>query len=245
MPNLPKPSHRLLAVIPAFNEQGRIAAVVRGLHQQSLRTLVVDDGSKDLTADEARAAGATVISQPNGGKGKAILSGCAYAIEHGYRAVVLLDGDGQHDPREAMPLIRAWLAGADLVIGKRVLAIADQPTHRRLLNRLSSLLVTLAAGQHVRDSQSGFRVCDPRLLLRMPFSGCRYDLETEMCVFAARLNGRIREVPITAIYNDKTSGVHPVYDTARFFRAIFRSIVAIPRLDAARQVGNDRIAFPA
>jgi hypothetical protein len=65
-----------------------------------------------------------------------------------------------------------------------------------------------------------------------------------MCVFAARLNGRIREVPITAIYNDKTSGVHPIYDTVRFFRAIFRSIVAIPRLDAARQVGNDRIPLP-
>ena len=84
--------------------------------------------------------------------------------------------------------------------------------------------MTLAAGQVVRDSQSGFRVCDPRLLLQMPFSGCRYDLETEMCVLAARASCRIVEVPITVIYNDKKSGVHPVFDTYRFFRAVAISV---------------------
>jgi len=220
----------VLAVIPAYNEQGRIAAVVRGMLALGLPVLVVDDGSRDATAAEALAAGAIVFTQPNGGKGRAILSGSRWAVNHGYAAVLLLDGDGQHAPHEALPLIAAWRQGADLVIGSRTRCTLQQPLHRRFLNRMSSLLVTLAAGQRVLDSQSGFRCCDPRLLLRLPFSGCRYDLETEMCVLAARAGQRIFETPITAIYNDKKSGVHPVYDTYRFFRAIFRSLLASPRL---------------
>ncbi len=210
----------LLAVIPAYNEAGRVGAVIGGLTALGLPVLVVDDGSRDDTAGVAHAAGANVLSQANGGKGKAILSGCAWAVARGYRAVLLLDGDGQHDPREATRLMRAWRRGADLVIGKRVIALHRQPRHRRCFNRLSSLLVTLAAGRRVVDSQSGYRLCDPRLLLRLPFSGCRYDLETEMCVLAARSGQRIAEIPVTVIYNDKKSGVHPLFDTYRFFRAV-------------------------
>lgn len=235
---MPPPSwptgRELLAVVPAYNESGRIAAVVEGLKRLPLPVLVVDDGSRDGTAAEAAAAGAQVFSQPNGGKGNAILSGCRWAVAHGYQAVLLLDGDGQHDPAEAVGLVRAWRRGAGLVIGSRTIGKHRQPLHRKCLNRLSSLLVTLAAGQRVFDSQSGYRLCDPRLLLHLPFSGCRYDLETEMCVLAARGGRRVVETPITVIYNDKKSGVHPVYDTLRFFRAVYRSWLASPRVRLPR-----------
>lgn len=227
--------HQLLAVVPAYNEGGRIAAVIAGLQRLPLPVLVVDDGSGDDTAAQAAQAGADVHRQSNAGKGKAILAGCRWAVAHGYDAVLLLDGDGQHDPREAAGLIDAWRDGADLVIGSRTRCTLQQPTHRRYFNRLSSLLVTLAAGQRIIDSQSGFRLCDPRLLLRLPFSGCRYDLETEMCVLAARAGHRVVETPITAIYNDKKSGVHPVYDTVRFFRAVLRSLLLSPRAERARE----------
>ncbi len=217
---LPEPDLTgILAVIPAFNEASRITAVIEGLITLGLPVLVVDDGSRDRTAEAARGAGARVLRKANGGKGSAMLSGCAWAIERGYDRVVLLDGDGQHDPREALRLIRMG-SRADLVIGKRVIDLHRQPRHRRCFNRLSSLLVTLAAGRRVVDSQSGYRLCDPRLLLRLPFSGCRYDLETEMCVLAARSGQRIAEIPVTVIYNDKKSGVHPLFDTYRFFRAV-------------------------
>src|SRR5687768_16245625 len=96
------PSGRqLLAVIPAYNEGSRIAAVIAALQRLPLPVLVVDDGSRDDTVAQAVAAGAEVHSQPNAGKGKAILAGCRWAVDHGYQAVLLLDGDGQHDPREA------------------------------------------------------------------------------------------------------------------------------------------------
>ncbi len=133
--------------------------------------------------------------------------------------MLLLDGDGQHDPAEAPRLLMA-ARGADLVIGRRCLALKRQPLYRRYFNRLSSLLVTLAAGRSVRDSQSGYRVLDPRLLLRLPLQGSRYDLESELCVLAARAGLKLVEVPITVIYHDKRSGVHPLWDTARFFWAV-------------------------
>lgn len=234
----------LLAVIPAYNEAGRIADVVAELLRLQLPVLVVDDGSRDATAAQAVAAGADVHRQANGGKGKAILAGCRWAVANGYQAVLLLDGDGQHDPREAVGLVGAWRQGADLVIGSRTRCTRQQPTHRKCFNRLSSLLVTLAAGQRIIDSQSGFRLCDPRLLLRLPFSGCRYDLETEMCVLAARAGHRVVETPITAIYNDKKSGVHPVYDTVRFFRAVLRSLLLSPRAERARDAAVRPLPAP-
>lgn len=220
----PRSEAALLAVIPAFNEETRIVAVIRGLLDLHLPVLVVDDGSRDRTALVASAAGAMVVRRPNGGKGAAILTGCNWAVERNYGRVLLLDGDGQHDPREAPVLIRAALAGAELVIGRRCIDVARQPRYRRWFNRLSSLLVTLAAGRLVRDSQSGFRLCDPRLLLSLPLTGRHYDLETEVCILAARSGVRMREVPITVIYTDKISGVHPVFDTLRFLRAVALSL---------------------
>ena len=91
----------ILAVIPAYNEAPRIAAVVRGLIAIGLPVLVVDDGSRDHTARVAAAAGATVLRRDNGGKGTAIITGCRWAVAGGWRRVLLIDGDGQHDPREA------------------------------------------------------------------------------------------------------------------------------------------------
>jgi glycosyltransferase involved in cell wall biosynthesis len=223
---------RVLAVIPAFNEAGRIGRVIAGLRELGLAVLVVDDGSGDETAQVARAAGAQVLRKHNGGKGSALRAGCIWAIHHQASAVLLLDGDGQHDPQEARRLLAA-APGVELVIGRRMLAQARQPTYRRCFNRLSSLMVTLAAGRRIRDSQSGYRLLDPRLLLRLPLRGCRYDLESEMCVLVARAGLRIAEVPITVIYHDKRSGVHPLWDTARFFWAVgvaaANSRVRLPR----------------
>jgi len=215
-----RPAH-VLAIIPAYNEGTRIAPVIHALVAQGLPVLVVDDGSQDHTADCAAAAGAQVLRQANGGKGSAIRSGCQWAARAGYRLVLLLDGDGQHDPREASRLIAARIRrDCEVVIGKRSLALECQPLYRRAINRLSSLLVTLAAGRAIRDSQSGYRLMDPRLLLRLPLRGCHYDLESEFCVLASRAGVRIREVPITVIYHDKRSGVHPLWDSLRFFLAI-------------------------
>jgi dolichol-phosphate mannosyltransferase len=240
----------VLAVIPAYNEASRIGPVIAAMRAHGLPVLVVDDGSRDATRAAAEAMGAHVVGQANAGKGAALIAGCAYAVDHGYERVVLLDGDGQHDPADA-PRLLAAARGADLVIGKRTRRIDRQPLYRRAFNRLSSLLVTLMAGHRVIDSQSGFRVLDPRLLLALPLRGRRYDLETEVCILAARAGRRIREVPINVIYTDKRSGVHPVFDTARFFwacaRAMANSRSRVPvekRTASRRTAAADRPGSP-
>lgn len=215
----------LLAIVPAYNEATRIAPVIAVLVGLGLPVLVVDDGSKDNTAAVARAAGARVLRKPNGGKGSAILAGSAWAVDQGFRLALFIDGDGQHNPHEALRLIaaarmlRQHSREPFLVIGRRMLQIERQPLHRRFLNRLSSLTVTFFAGRRIIDSQSGFRLCDPALLLRLPLAGRRYDLESEVCVLLGRAGIPVGEVPITVIYNDKVSGLHPVWDTLRFFQA--------------------------
>jgi glycosyltransferase involved in cell wall biosynthesis len=230
----------VLAIVPAFNEAPRLGPVVCALRKLGLPVLVIDDGSTDGTVAVARDAGAEVLRQVNAGKGAALLAGCARAAAQGYARVLLLDGDGQHDPREAPRL----LAAADrlamdrgvphdqgLVIGRRLINVKRQPLLRWTVNRLSSLLVSMAAGYRIFDSQSGYRVCDPRLLLALPLHGRRYDLESEMCILAARAGVRIAEIPISVIYNGKRSGVHPLFDSVRFLRAVAVSLCnSRPRL---------------
>jgi glycosyltransferase involved in cell wall biosynthesis len=220
---------RILAVVPAWNEAGRIGAVVAGLRALGLPVLVIDDGSHDATAAEARTAGAAVLTQTNAGKGAAILAGCRRAVAEGFQRVLLADGDGQHAPHEARRLLAALARTPppDLVIGARRLDRARQPAVRRAANRLSSLIVTAAAGRRIWDSQSGYRLLDPRLLLRLPLRGRRYDLETEACILAARAGWRVHEVPVTAIYGGKRSGMHPLLDTLRFLRAVVRALAGV------------------
>ena len=93
-------AQRILVVIPAFNEASRIRRVVDGVRRQvEGEVLVVDDGSADATAAEARAAGAvTATHAANLGYGAALQTGYRYALRHGYDAVLQLDADGQHDP---------------------------------------------------------------------------------------------------------------------------------------------------
>ena len=142
-------------IIPAFNEQDAIADVVSDVKAAGSwqEILVVDDGSTDATAERARAAGARVIRQPyNKGLGAAIKQGVRAA--HGTHLVVL-DGDGQHRPEDALRLV-ARLGTYDLVVGAR--SPSTQATlGRRLGNALLNRLATRLAQQPVKDLTSGFR----------------------------------------------------------------------------------------
>src|SRR5438128_1071089 len=112
-------SERVLIVIPAFNAERTIGAVIRECREVLDDVLVVDDGSIDRTAAEALEAGARVISHSaNRGKGAALKTGFGYAMQRAYDAVITLDADGQHLPREIPKfLIARAETKADLIIG--------------------------------------------------------------------------------------------------------------------------------
>ena len=167
----PSPEPGLAAIIPAYNEGLVIGSVVLQARQHADRVIVVDDGSSDRTAAIARLAGADVIEMPeNGGKAKAMMAGFARARDLGYEVVVMLDGDGQHDPDEIPVVAAPVLAGeADLVIGSRFLnSGADIPRYRvagqKVLNGFTNLSTRVHGGDgfSTTDSQSGFRALGRR-----------------------------------------------------------------------------------
>jgi len=154
---------RLVAVVPAWNEEGAIGRVVDEIRafDRTATIVVVDDASSDETAGVAEAHGATVLRLPfNVGIGGAVQTGFRYARDEGYDVAVRLDGDGQHDASELGTLLAPVYAGsADLVIGSRFVdpgGTYRPPFARRIGIRVFARLVSVLGGQRVTDTTSGF-----------------------------------------------------------------------------------------
>lgn len=219
-----RPLGNVAAVIPAYQEEKHVEDVARRTLQQLGGVLVVDDGSQDLTATRARAAGAEVIVHPvNRGKGEAIRSGLRYWLERGANYVMLLDGDGQHLPEEIPRFLEAAeRTEAKLLIGTRMHDVGRMPATRRFVNRYMSRKISRVLGQVVPDTQCGFRMIHRDLLPELLGGGDRFEYETEMLIVASRHGYRIESVPISTVYADEVSSINPVSDTLRFFALMRR-----------------------
>ena len=207
----------VVAVIPAYQCAATIGAVARGVRQHLERVVVVDDGSTDATAAEAAAAGAEVARlDGNRGKGAALLHGIALALAGDPAALLLLDGDGQHDPADVPAFLAAWDAGrADLVIGSRMGNSDSIPRARYWTNRIGSRVLSWMTGWDIEDSQSGYRLLAADLLRRLPMASRGYAVESEMLLKAANRRARLAHVPIRVIYEGNVSHYRPLLDTLR------------------------------
>ena len=199
---------RVLVVIPSFNEETALPAVLASLRElpaalgYSLEAMVIDDGSTDRTAEVAAACGARVLRLcSNLGIGGAVQTGLRVAHEEGFEAALQLDGDGQHPATEIVQLLATLAAtpAPDLVIGSRYLrgeGFQSTPMRRAGKSWLS-LILRLCAGVRATDPTSGFRVFGPRAiaLFQRTFP---YDYPEPESLSLARLHGlRIVEVPVT------------------------------------------------
>ena len=160
-------AHSLVA-IPAWNEEASITEVIEKVrtHQPDVDILVVDDGSTDATASAAEEAGATVISLPfNVGVGGAMRTAFLYAKREGYRAIVQVDADGQHDPAD-LDRVLGGLDDADIVVGTRFhpdsMYFVGGP-RRWAMVLLSKALSFMNKGT-ISDPTSGFRSAGPRAI---------------------------------------------------------------------------------
>ena len=212
------------AVVPAYQEEKHIGEVVRRTLKQLPNVVVVDDGSTDATADEARTAGADVIvHEQNRGKGESIKSGFRYWLEHGSTYVIILDGDGQHLPEEIDRFLdAASSSGAKLLIGTRMNDVREMPLVRRTVNRYMSRKISRLCGHEIPDTQCGFRMVHRDIIPNLLGGTERFDYETEMLILASRAGCRIASVPISTVYSDEVSSIHPVRDTLRFFKLMRR-----------------------
>ena len=210
------------ALVPAYQAAAHLGEVLLGL--QALPTpphvLVVDDGSRDATAEVARQFGARVHSfAANRGKGHALLAGFAQLRD--FDAVVTLDADGQHPPACLPAFVAAAEAGADLVLGRREIT-PDMPPARRFANRFSSSWCSWIAGQRIEDSQCGYRLYRREVLRSTPVQASRYEVETEMAVRAARLGFRVAHTDIPTVYGDEKSHLSPTRDVPRIVAMMVR-----------------------
>jgi glycosyltransferase involved in cell wall biosynthesis len=192
-------------VIPAYNE----ARTIRGLAQAALalcvRVLVVDDGSSDATGEQLQDLPLTLLRHPvNLGKAAALRSAFAHALARGAMCVVTIDGDGQHDPRDATKLLAVWRRQSDrLVIGSRLHDRARIPRGRYFGNRTACFWISWAAGHPIADTQSGFRIY-PRAVMEIALGECAscsgFTFESEVIIAAAHRGHRTLAVAIGACY---------------------------------------------
>ncbi|GAG90371.1 unnamed protein product, partial [marine sediment metagenome] len=157
-------STRLLAALPAYNEERSIAKVIIKTKKKVDRVIVVDDGSTDATGEIGEALGATVIRhRENLGYGAAMRSAFEAARELNATTMVMLDADGQHDPKEIPLLLKKIEEGFDIVIGSRLIGKAKIPRYRRYGISILNFAMRRA---HVKvtDSQSGYRAYSRKAL---------------------------------------------------------------------------------
>jgi len=212
----------LSILIPAKNESAAIGKVVRTAKSEypDAEIIVVDDGSTDATARIAEEAGAMVIRHPESlGNGAAVKSGARVARGE---ILALMDGDGQHDPREIGRLLQKLDQGYEMAVGAR-----DSGSHanvgRLIGNKLYNELASRLSGRRITDLTSGFRLVRARLFKKFLYllpNGFSYPTTITMAFL--RSGYAICFEPITAAKRSGKSHIRPIRDGVRFFVIIFK-----------------------
>jgi len=202
---------RIGVVIPAFDEEQAIGLVVAEVRPFAAEVVVVDNGSRDRTADVARAAGARVVAETRRGYGQACLAGIA-ALGDSVDVVVFLDGDHSDHPEQLPEVVAPIAAGrADMVIGSRTLGRAEpgsHPWHAVAGTRFCVGLMNLLIGTRATDL-GPFRAITREALARLDMRDRNYGWTVEMQVKARRAGLRVVEVPVdyrARIGRSKVSG---------------------------------------
>jgi dolichol-phosphate mannosyltransferase len=205
-------THRVLCIIPAYDEWGKIGPTVRGFTavKEIAEVLVVDDCSTDGTGEEARAGGATVLRHDRRrGVGAGIRTGIDYARAHGFDIVMTAAGNNKDHPDET-PLLLAPIieGGYDYVQGSRYMAGGNpgkMPFHRVICTRMYPYLIRIILGFPATEGTNGFRAYrtslfeDRRINLWQDWLD-GVELEYYLQVQVIRLGYRVIEVPVSKTY---------------------------------------------
>jgi dolichyl-phosphate beta-glucosyltransferase len=223
---------RLSVVIPAFQEAGRIATTVHRVREavagieDGVEIVVVDDGSRDNTADEAKGAGAdvVVVHPANRGKGAAVRSGVLAASG---RTVAFTDADLAYSPSQLLGLLAEVEAGSDIVVGSRrhdnTTTLVRARRLREIGGRIVNWLTHAVLLGNYRDTQCGLKAftsdAAKAIFGRSRIDGFAFDVE--VFVIAERNGMSVTEVPVT-VENSTRSTVKVARDSARLVRDLFR-----------------------
>ena len=201
--------------IPAYNEEKNIAKVILELQKVSDEIIVCNDGSTDLTGSIAEKMGAVVINHPkNLGYGAGIRSIFIKSMELDPDILVTFDADGQHRVEDIQTVIDPIMKKeADLVIGSRFLKDDNNknvPTYRKVGIKTITSITNVSTDMKLTDSQSGFRAYSNKILKDIIPSEQGMGVSTEILIKASKRGFKIKEVPITILYEGDTSTHDPV-----------------------------------
>lgn len=220
-------------IIPCYNEGSTIESLLISIMNiakiSPANILVVDDGSTDNTATNAKKHSVNVVSHStNSGKGTAIKTGIDFfKLKHHIKAVIIMDGDGQHCVEDISCFIAKYEANKDnLIIGSRAFAIKKMPFARILSNYITSGLISFAIKQKILDSQSGYRLLDTKAMDVFNPVNKGFQAESEMISQIAKSGLKIGFVKIKTIYFEQNaSKINPVKDTCRFVKWYSKSFL--------------------
>jgi len=227
---------KILILIPAYNESMRIGPVLDEIAREApgIPVMVIDDGSRDGTAQVARRHGAEVISLPfNSGYGVALQTGFRYALHHGVTLVVQMDADGQHEAAEIPRLIHEVTKGdVDVVVGSRFLHPGQYrtPWFRRLGMRIFGFLAARFIGQKVTDPTSGFQALKSPAIRFAASDLFPPDYpDADFLILLHKCGFRMREVPVhmrpSPVNKSMHHGSKTVYYIFKMFLSIFVTLL--------------------
>lgn len=197
---------KIVAVIPAYNEESRIEQVIAQARPYVDSVLVIDDGSTDATASVASRSGARVLQHvENCGAGAATMTGiCAARLLHA-NVLITLDADGQHDPKDIPALLKPVIDGSvDVVFANRFSQRNRIPLIRRFYNSIGNFVTFAATGRWIEDSQCGFKVFGPKALREIDLRMSGFEFCTEVVRESVQHRWRTVQVPIKVIYSEYT-----------------------------------------
>jgi glycosyltransferase involved in cell wall biosynthesis len=226
---------RFAVIIPVYNHENAVSDVIKKTLCLNYPVFVVNDGSTDSTAERIKSIEGICCLQhdENRGKGAAILTGFAQAVRVADWAITI-DADGQHDPQDALRLIRAIPENVrPIVVGSREgMAGTHVPWTSRFGRKFSNFWVFLSGGPGITDSQSGFRIYPLPEAMGLDVTAKRYQFEVEILVKARWRKMPVIEAPIRVRYapgKERISHFRPFIDFVRntntFSRLIFQRIV--------------------
>ena len=223
---------RACAIIPAYDAEGSVGEIIRAVHAlwpERNAVFVVDDGSRDRTAEVAREAGARLVVLPrNRGKGAALRAGMAEALAAGFDVAVTLDADGQHPADEARRLLDVSPDPEALVLGVRDLAGAGAPRKNRFSNGISNFFLSLFARRRLLDTQCGLRRYPLARTLDLDGEDPGYAYEAEIILRAIAAGVPLVEETVRVLYppeGERVTHFDSIRDPARIIRRVLGTLV--------------------
>jgi glycosyltransferase involved in cell wall biosynthesis len=217
------PQH-FAVVIPAYNEAMTIRDIASRACIYTDLVVIVNDGSTDNTVNSLDGLPVTILSNPsNIGKGESLIRGARHAIEKGADFVITLDGDGQHRPDDIPLLLEAATHYPGMIIiAARLRGRSEAPPLRRFANKFADFWISWAAGHHIRDTQSGFRLYPSMAFKQCTGNATGFTFESEILINASRCGIFTHSVAIDTIYDKQARPSHykPASDTLSIVRMV-------------------------